>query len=116
MFPRVFYSAGTPKSLDVRRPKETCFVIIMDDLSKSYSQTPMMSKKQAELVLGSLALFHAHFWGMSPTEERGGFWVHQKRLKYQEVQNSEETWSDFLQRFPELEPSVANSRCIGALI
>ena len=37
---------------------------------------------QAKLVMASLAKLHAHFWNKVQDEERGGFWVLQRRLKH----------------------------------
>ena len=40
---------------------------------------------QAKLVMTSLANLHAHFWNKVQDEERGGFWVLQRRLKHQGI-------------------------------
>jgi len=105
MFPRVYYSSGTPIELDCQ-PQDTSFILVMDDLSESYFQTPMMSKDQAESVLQSMARMHAHFWGAASKLERGGFWVLAKRRKFNEVERAEETWASLLERFPEIGAEV----------
>jgi len=117
LFPKVYYSAGTPRDLDIK-PQETAFIIVMEDLSPNYYQTPMMNRHQAECVLKSMARLHAHFWGLGQesARERGGFWVLQKRLKYKEVERAEETWKGFIERFPELKELVQNVSSLGHII
>eukprot|EP00088_Acartia_fossae_P049511 TRINITY_DN5457_c0_g1_i2.p1 TRINITY_DN5457_c0_g1~~TRINITY_DN5457_c0_g1_i2.p1 ORF type:complete len:272 (-),score=51.44 TRINITY_DN5457_c0_g1_i2:425-1240(-) len=115
LFPKVYYSDGTPKELD-SEPQETSFILIMEDLTENYYQTPMMSREQAESVMQSLARLHAHFWNQDRSQERGGFWVLERRLKRNEIENAEETWKRFLERFPEVDALDPNIKNIGKRI
>ena len=78
LFPRIYHSAGTPASRD-QTPMDTSFSIVMEDLSQDYIQKPMMTEKEAMIVMDSLARLHAHFWGVGAEVERGSFWVLQRR-------------------------------------
>jgi len=115
LFPSVYYSGGTDRSLDCT-PEETSFILIMDDLSMNYYQTPFMDKTQAKSVMQSLAKLHAHFWNCCPTTVRGGFWTLERRRKYKEVENVEENWASFLKRFPELVREADNVENLGTLV
>ena len=81
LFPRIFHSSGTSQSLD-QTPMETSFSIIMQDLTADYLQKPMITEKEAEIVLDSLARLHAHFWNIDREVERGSFWVLQRRKPF----------------------------------
>jgi len=115
LFPKVYYSDGTPKDLD-DNPQETSFILIMEDLNTNYYQTAMMNDKQAYSVMASLAKLHAHYWKLNPANQRGGFWVLNKRLKHKEVENADTTWNQFLHRFPELQELHPEIKSIGRKI
>ena len=78
LFPRIYHSTGTPATRD-QTPMDTSFSIVMEDLSQDYIQKPMMTEKEAMIVMDSLARLHAHFWGVGAEVERGSFWVLQRR-------------------------------------
>ena len=81
LFPRIYHCAGTPPSADLT-PLDTSFSIVMEDLSQDYLQRPMMTEKEAMIVMDSLARLHAHFWGVGPEVERGSFWVLERRKDF----------------------------------
>ena len=58
LFPTVHHSCGTPVESD-SQPMDTEFSIIMQDLSLDYFQKPMMTEKEARVVLQSLADMHS---------------------------------------------------------
>ena len=113
LFPTVHHSCGTAAELD-SQPMDTAFSIVMQDLSDDYFQKPMMTEKEAKVVLESLAELHAHFWGKMEGVQRGGFWVLQRR--HGEELGADEAWRGLLQRFPkllELHPEVEK---IGSIV
>jgi len=113
LFPEVFFSSGTPSNLDVT-PKETSFCMIMQNLNTHYMQKPMMNETEAQCVLNSLAKLHAHYWNKMDGSMRGSFWVLERRKAFPEVERADETWNDFVDRFPELENIHPRVRQIGS--
>lgn len=115
LFPKVYFSSGTPPSMD-DNVMETSFCIIMENLNNNYYQTAMMDKEKARHVMESLAQFHAHFWRKVEGVKRGGFWVLERRLIFPEVEESVATWNDFVDRFPHLETSLPDVRSLGEMM
>lgn len=113
LFPMVYLSMGSPAELD-SRPKETSYSMIMQDLNQDYIQKPMMSEREAQCVLDSLAKLHAHYWNKMSGVGRGSFWVLELRKAFPEVERADQTWNDFVDRFPELESVHPEVRKIGA--
>eukprot|EP00092_Neocalanus_flemingeri_P017175 GFUD01018576.1.p1 GENE.GFUD01018576.1~~GFUD01018576.1.p1 ORF type:complete len:401 (-),score=128.47 GFUD01018576.1:46-1248(-) len=113
LFPSVYFSAGSPSEMD-NSPKETSFSMIMQDLNEDYIQKPMMNESEAQCVLDSLAKLHAHYWNKVDGANRGSFWVLELRKAFPEVENADQTWNEFVDRFPELESVHTEVRKIGA--
>ena len=113
LFPTVHHSCGTPVESD-SRPMDTEFSIIMQDLSLDYFQKPMMTEKEARVVLESLADMHSHFWGKMEGVQRGGFWVLARR--HGEELGADEAWRGLLQRFPKLLDVHPDVEKIGSIL
>ena len=69
LFPNIYISSGTDHALD-NTPIKTSFSIIMQDLSRDYVQKPGMNKREAMLVMESLARLHAHYWNRVQSTDR----------------------------------------------
>jgi len=115
LFPKIYMSTGTPHDLD-HDPMKTSFSIIMQDLSQDYIQKPSINEVEAKLVLDSLARLHAHYWNKVEGQPRGSFWVLEKRKAFNEVDNADRTWNDFVDRFPLLQDINPEIRKIGSIL
>ena len=116
LFPRIYTSLGTPPELD-NSPMKTSFSIMMQDLGSDYIQKPGMSEREARSVMESLARLHAHYWAKLPeTSPRGSFWVLEKRRAFSELENTDTTWNEFVNRFPDLEILHPDVRKIGSVL
>jgi len=115
LFPQVYHSSGTSKEKD-STPKRASFAMIMDDLSGSYLQKPAMNRQEARCVMDSLARLHSHYWGKMEGIERGTFWQLKLRKELGEMEKGEKTWSNFVDRFPELEVEQEQVRRFGSLL
>ena len=93
---------------------DTAFSIIMQDLSLDYFQKPMMTEKEARVVLESLADLHTHFWGKMEGVQRGGFWVLARR--HGEELGADEAWKGLLERFPKLLDVHQDVEKIGSIL
>ena len=116
LFPRIYTSLGTSPELD-NSPMKTSFSIMMQDLGSDYIQKPGMSEREARSVMESLARLHAHYWAKLPeTSPRGSFWVLEKRRAFSELENTDTTWNEFVNRFPDLEILHPDVRKIGSVL
>ena len=106
LFPNVYTSLSTPRSMDDTEPENTAFLMLLSDLSDEYYQSPSMNKEQTNALMKALSKLHSHFysWQRSDimTMDRGGFWVLERRMLYGELEKANTTWSGVVERFPEL--------------
>ena len=110
----ILYVLGIKDEKDIMN---SFYLILMEDVSDNYYQDTGMTKIQAENLMEALAKFHATHWKIqmnslkNPKEERGTFWVLNRRKPLGEVENANQTWTAVLERFPEFKefcPDIEN--------
>ncbi len=107
-----------PDLLWTAKPAENQWDLIFKDVTKDgFFQRGDYDEAQMKAVLRALAHFHAHFWGKVPNEERGAFWVLDRRLleRPDEVENADETWKKLLKRIPEIDAKTLDLVTLLAL-
>jgi thiamine kinase-like enzyme len=116
LFPKIYYSNS---GCQADKVMDSFHLLVMEDVSDIYQQSPSMSKTQACDLMKALAKFHAMYWNkIDHTAERGSFWVLSRRqpLGETEIANAESTWKNLLDRFPEFKDLCPDVESLGGAL